>query len=350
MARWRISGYTAFISSQEKCMRRFVLVALSFVPATVGLGCAQRLSADDVRSLLDEPKGTVSSAVMPSVTRDLFLAARATSWESFATQLRVESSAGEGEGGGDEGVGGAVGDTVCVGGLLSSAANFADCADGDTCKAEMTLDSCLLRVGDPGVDEAAQGKIVFKLDQSVDDDLTTTALRMEFQGWESSEDDETLNAIDGLIALETEIDDNRDRAEVVFVADIDARLRRKVRGLFDDGSVEQAHLQAGLRFTGESTDTSARGSLEILALVDEDGGRDESVVIRLTGEGHVVDAQSATSGAALDVVGDNGTFRCTWSKTSQDGGRDGLSVASTGECIDEDGEVFSFEGAAATRD
>jgi hypothetical protein len=206
-----------------------------------------------------------------------------------------------------------------------------------------------LRVGDPGVDEAANGKIVFKVDNTVDKDVADTSLSLEFHGWESSRDDDTLDSLEGVIALDSLIDTANDHAEVVFASDLDARVRNKDRGFLDDGYVEQTHLQAGLRFTADSTDTSASGSVEVLAILDEDGSREQSVVIRLTGEGHQVDAENATAGAALEVVGENGTFSCTWSATSQDGDRDGVTVASTGQCTDENGEVFEFDGSSITR-
>ena len=331
-------------------MRSFVLASVVVVPAVLGTGCNQRLTPDEVRSLLDEPKGTVSSAVMPSITRDLFMTDRATKAEGLANILKSDhSGGGDGGGDGEEGAGEAIGDTFCVGGLVASAASFNECQDGNDCKAELTIDSCLLRVGDPGADEAANGKIVFKLDNSVDGDVVDTSLSLEFSGWESSRDDDTLDAIEGLIALDSLIDGANDHAEVVFAADLDARVRNKERGLFDDGYVEQTHLQAGLRFTADSTDTSAQGSIEVLAILDEDGSREESVVIRLTGEGHQIDAENATAGAALEVRGENGTFSCTWSATSQEGDRDGVTVASTGQCTDENGDVFEFDGTAVSR-
>jgi hypothetical protein len=332
-------------------MRSFVLASVVVVPAVLGTGCSQRLTPDEVRSLLDEPKGTVSSAVMPAITRDLFMTDRATRAEGLANLVKSDHSGGGDDGGGDgqEGVGEAIGDTFCVGGLVTSVASFDDCKSDGDCKAELTLDSCLLRVGDPGVDEAANGKIVFKIDNTIDKHVADTSLSLEFQGWESSRDDDTLDALDGEIALDSLIDDANDHAEVVFAADLDARVRNKDRGFLDDGYVEQTHLQAGLRFTADSTDTSASGAIEVLASVDEDGSREDSVVIRLTGEGHQIDAENATAGAALEVVGENGTFSCTWSATSQEGSRDGVTVASTGQCTDENGEVFDFDGKAVSK-
>jgi hypothetical protein len=330
-------------------MRSLVLPSIVVVPVLLGAGCGQRLTPEEVRSLLDDPKGTVSSAVMPAITRDLFITDRATKIENLANVLKRDQSGDGGDEGGDEGVADAVGDTFCVGGLVTSMASFDGCGSGNECQAELTFDSCILRVGDPGIDESANGKIVFKVDNSVDDDVATTDLSLEFAGWENSRNGDTLNAIDGVIALNSVIDSANDRAEVVFAADVDARVRNKERGWFDDGYVEQTHVQAGLRFTGESTDTSASGALEVLAILDEDGSREESVVIRLTGEGREIDAERATAEAALEVEGENGTFVCTWSATSQEGTRDGVTVASTGKCTDENGDVFEFDGEAVSR-
>jgi hypothetical protein len=326
--------------------------ALLIVPLVVPLfstGCAGRLTPDEVRALLDDPKGTVSAATLPTITRDLFVADRAGSVENIANVLKTEQSAGSDESAGDEGAVEAVGDTWCIGSLVASIASFDGCQSGDSCKAELTIDSCVLRVGDPGIDEDANGSIRFQLDNEVDDDVATTALALEFRGWESSRSDETLNAIDGLISLDTVIDEGENRAEVVVAADVDARVRNKERGFLDDGYVEQVHLMAGARFLAESTDTSASGSLEVLALLDEDGAREESVVIRMNAEGRALDAEEATASAALEIVGENGTFRCSWSATSEEGDRDGVRVASAGECTDENGEVFSFEGEAVSR-
>jgi hypothetical protein len=317
----------------------------------VSTGCASRLTPDEVRALLDDPRGTVSVDSMPAITRDLFLADRASAVENIANILKTDQGGG-GDGGGDgeEGAVEAIGDTWCVGNLVASITSFDGCDRGNECQAELTIDSCVLRVGDPGIDEAANGSIQFKLDNRADGDVANTALSLEFRGWESSRDGDTLNAIDGLIAVDTVVNDAEDSAEVVVATDIDARVRNKERGFLDDGYVEQAHLQAGLRFLADSSDTEASGSLEVLALLDEDGRREQSVVIRLAAEGRQLDAANATASASLEVEGENGKFSCTWVGTEQRGDRDGVTVTSTGQCTDENGEVFSFDGEAVARD
>ena len=89
---------------------------------------------------------------------------------------------------------------------------------------------------------------------------------------------------------------------------------------------------------------------KVLALLDEDGRREQSVVIRLAAEGRQLDAANATASASLEVEGENGKFSCTWAGTEQRGDRDGVTVTSTGQCTDENGEVFSFDGEAVARD
>ena len=60
---------------QSSSFFRFVVSGV-FVPvvAAGATGCAGRLTPDEVRALLDEPKGTVSALTLPTITRDLFVA------------------------------------------------------------------------------------------------------------------------------------------------------------------------------------------------------------------------------------------------------------------------------------
>jgi hypothetical protein len=88
------------------------------------------------------------------------------------------------------------------------------------------------------------------------------------------------------------------------------------------------------------------GSLEVLAFVDENGEREESVTIRLAAESHLVDAASVTSSASIEVVGGNGSFACNWSAAEEAVATDGSHVTAAGECIDENGDSFTFSGEA----
>jgi hypothetical protein len=136
----------------------------------------------------------------------------------------------------------------------------------------------------------------------------------------------------------------------VFASDLDVNLKRKERGFFDDGIEEHTNFLAGLRFQASETEDSAQGSLEILAFADVDGGTDESLVVSLQSEGHRVDAEAAVASASLNVTGENGTFTCQWNgeEVAQAGTRDGVTVTSAGDCIDEAGDTFSFSGTATS--
>lgn len=323
----------------------------SLVAVVVSAGCAERLTPARVRELLDEPKGRVSNESMAFITRDLFAAERGTSLESFAGDIRSSGVGSETANAAalSSGVFDGIGDVFCVGGLVAAAGSFDACALGDTCDAELTVDSCLLRVGDPGPDEDARGKLKFRLANTVDADFERSELGIEFEGWESSRDEGMLSAIAGRLAVETARSRDDSHMEFTFASDIDMDIKRKERGFFDDGVEDRVRLGVGARFVAESDDNSARGTLEVLASASADGDREESVTIRLEAEGRRVDAASATASASLAVVGENGTFTCSWSSTEERGTRDGLTVTSAGSCVDEDGETFAFEGTATGR-
>lgn len=315
--------------------------------AMMSTGCAERLTPELVRGYLDEPAGDVSPEAMTKVTRDLFRTSGATAAERFVDLLRFN----QGGGGTNNalpvqtGVLEAAGDVFCVSSLVADIATFDGCELGDSCNAELVLDSCLLRIGDEG-DEDARGKFVLKLDNEVTSSASVSTLGIELGGWESSRDDAELTTFNGVIAVEVTEDNDDSALELVFASDFEAGVKRKERGFFDDGIEELVNMSAGLRFAAETDDLGGRGSLEVLTFVDEDGGRSQSVSVVMSAEGHQIDAESAVASASLEVRGSNGTFSCTWGGTSQSADRDGIRVQSSGECIDEDGEVFSFDGSA----
>ncbi len=332
-------------------MQKFArgLCCLSLLVASVG--CDNRLTPDRVRELLDEPQGEVTPTSMTRVSRDLFRGSGAAAGEGFAQLFKI----GQSDGGGPSnalpvsaGVMEDVGDAFCVGSLVLDIAAFDDCDLGADCKEELVLDSCLLRVGEG--DEAARGKFIFKIDSSVTDDVSTSALGIEMDGWESSRDEATLDTFAGRIDLETIADGNDNSLEVVFASDFETSIKRKERGFFDDGIEERVQMSAGMRFTAQSDADSARGTLEVLTFVDEGGDQTQSVAVSFEAEGHQFSAEEATASASLSVTGSNGSFVCTWSAASRAADRDGLSVESAGECVDEDGDTFSFEGTATDHD
>ena len=317
-------------------MQRLALGSLLLLLAA----CGSRLTPEQVRGLLDAPAGTVSQDTMALATRDLFLADSATSVENFAQLTKGNA----GEGGAAGGIGG--GDVVCVGALVASIATFDTCALGDECKDELTIDSCALRIG--AGDEDARGKINLLLENVVDDAFDRSTLAIEFDGWENTREAGLLDTLGGSIALESTRATDDSSIELLFAADLDVNVKRKERALFDDGIEEHANFLAGLRFQASQTADAAEGSLEVLAFADTDGGREQSLAIRLSAEGHRVNAAQVTAGAALEVIGENGTFTCTWSAAESIGAHDGVTVTSQGECVDVDGGTFSFSGEASS--
>lgn len=337
-----------------RCIQlRSLLVLTVATLVIVGTGCGQRLTPERVRELLDAPTGDVSPETMGRVTRDLFGADRATGAEALAQLIKAD----QGDGGGNAvrpipgvqtGVIEDAGDVFCVGGLVAGLATFDACELGSECDAEVTIDSCLLRVGDG--DEAARGKIKFKLLNVVDSEFDRSTMKIEFQEWKASHDDDSLDTLDGQIALESTRATDDTSIDLVFASDFDMNLVLKEHGLFEDGIEERTEVVAGLRFQASETEDSAQGQLDVLAFVDENGNREDSVTIRMAAESHRVDADNATASATLEVIAANGTFACSWSGAEEAVDNDGVHVTSAGSCVDEDGETFDFSGEATSYD
>lgn len=322
--------------------------------ALTGTGCGQRLTPERVRELLDAPTGDVSPDTMGRVTRDLFGADRATGAEALAQLIKADQSDGGGNAvrpipGVQTGVLEDAGDVFCVGGLVAGLATFDACELGEECDGDVTIDSCLLRVGEDG-DEDARGKIRFRLQNVVDSAFDRSTMSIEFQEWKASHDETTLDTLDGQIALESTRATDDTSIDLVFASDFDMNLVLKEHGLFEDGIQERTEVVAGLRFQASETEDSAQGQLDVLAFVDENGNREDSVTIRLAAESHRVDADNATASATLEVIAANGTFACTWSGAEESVDRDGVRVTSAGSCVDEDGETFEFSAEATSYD
>lgn len=322
--------------------------------ALTGTGCGQRLTPERVRELLDAPTGDVSPDTMGRVTRDLFGADRATGAEALAQLIKADQSDGGGNAvrpipGVQTGVLEDAGDVFCVGGLVAGLATFDACELGEECDGDVTIDSCLLRVGEDG-DEDARGKIRFRLQNVVDSAFDRSTMSIEFQEWKASHDETTLDTLDGQIALESTRATDDTSIDLVFASDFDMNLVLKEHGLFEDGIQERTEVVAGLRFQASETEDSAQGQLDVLAFVDENGTREDSVTIRLAAESHRVDADNATASATLEVIAANGTFACTWSGAEESVDRDGVRVTSAGSCVDEDGETFEFSAEATSYD
>jgi len=341
---------------------------LALTAALLACGCSDLLTPEKVREHLENPTAAVDDGTMGQTARDFFAAQRVSAARDLAfftkgnsgetSNLAAAWAAGDDSmrrgisfaGGTD------ANDIWCAGGLAASLVAFDSCEQGDDCEAEITIDSCLLRIGDG--DENAKGRIVFKLKNSVDGDIERTELRLTFEDFEVSGADDTTDYFDGLLAVETSEHTDRDegaadRVEVVLAADLTQQSRRVERfPIFDDGKISSTRATAGLRFTANDDDTEQNVAVELLAFVDEDdNARDESVVLRFAASSQEVSPDQTLAEATLDVSGSNGTFSCTWSAASEalsDEG-DGGTVESAGSCVDEDGEVFDWSATARAR-
>lgn len=348
---------------------KVALVSTIVVVAAVGSGCSDLLTPDKVRDHLADPRAAVDDDTMGRTARDFFAAQRASSAQSLAFLARDDSDATSNLAAawvaGDEAwrrsmsfaAGDDIGDVLCAANLAAAIIIFNGCETGDNCEANLEVDSCVLRIGD-GADENARGKIVFKLKNTTDDELQRTELRLTFEDFEVSGDDDTADYLDGLLALETTEFLDRDagaadRVEVILAADLTQQSRRLERfPIFDDGKITSTRTTAGLRFIANDGDTEDSVGVELLAFVDEDdNARDQSVVLRFGASEKEVSADRTLADATLEVEGSNGAFACTWTAASEDLSEDGDrgSVESAGNCVDDDGETFSFEASSTSR-
>ncbi|MFZ9886187.1 MAG: hypothetical protein ACO3JL_01690 [Myxococcota bacterium] len=341
--------------------RRVVSLHLVSLAGLLASACGPGyLTPEEVRSHLLLPRGTVAQETVGRATDDFFDVKGAQSAEGFARLLKSSESGGDSASAwaaglvdsGDIdameravsfGAAETIGDIFCAAGLVAAISAFDDCeGDQRECEVDLTIDSCILRIGEGG-DENARGKISFRLRTVNGDDWHREELNIEFEGFEVSSSDDTVDYLGGLIALEsTEIGSGH--LEVIFSADIDAQQRSVERGLFDDGILSRERFSVALRFTAQASDEASSGTLEIVAFVDvDDDAHDQSVVLTLQAESRQIDDETNLAGASLIVRGSNGYFTCTWeaASTTREGGTS--TYDSSGGCIDEEtGEEFTF--------
>ncbi|MDP2345112.1 MAG: hypothetical protein Q8O67_29475 [Deltaproteobacteria bacterium] len=345
-------------------------LAVVVVVTTLGAGCGELLTPDKVRDHLENPRAAVDDDTMGRTARDFFSAQRASSAQSLAFFARDDGGETSNLAGawaaGDEtwrrsmnfAAGDDVGDVLCAANLAAAIIIFDGCEAGDNCEANLEVDSCVLRIGD-GADENAKGKIVFKLKNTTNADFQRTELRLTFEDFEvTGSDDDTADYFDGLLAIETteflDRDDGAaDRVEVILAADITQQTRRLERfPIFDDGKISSTRATAGVRFIASDGETEDSVGVELLAFVDEDdNARDQSVVLRFGANSKEVSPDLTLADATLEVEGTNGSFSCKWSAAEETLGEDGEqgTVKSEGDCVDEDGDTFSFEAESTCR-
>jgi hypothetical protein len=324
------------------------------------------MSPDDVRSHLLLPRGEVASDTLGNVTDDIFHTQKANDLEGFAGFVKSSESGDDSASAwaagivGDSdamatavsyGVAEDVGDIFCAASLVAAISRFDSCeSDSTECEVELTIDSCIFRIGEGG-DENARGRIKFRLhhQEGIDGDWERNDLDIEFDAFETSRDDGTTDYIAGIIALETnEIGDGF--TEIIFSADIDTQVRSTDRGLLDDGLISRERVSAALRLTAQEGVDRSSAMVEILAFVDDtDDTRDESVVILLEAESRQIDPETEIAGATLIVRGSNGAFSCTFESVAREGDDGDSSYHSAGQCIDEEtGEVFNWDAQATS--
>ena len=339
----------------------FIVVA---VVASVGTGCSDLLTPEKVREHLAHPTAAVNQQNMGKTARDFFAAKDVSGASALANLIKsdqgddssnvVRGAAFAADGAWNRALSfGALdtaGDVFCAAGLVASIASFNSCEGGADCEVDVTIDSCVLRIGDGG-DEEARGKIVFHLKNKTEGDVTTSELRLAFEDFEHTNGDD-VEYFDGQIAFESTIDKG-DSVDTVLAADVTHQTRKKHDDrfpIFDDGQLTTSRATAGLRFSANSGatdgDTVDDVKVELLAFVDEDDNRrDESIAITFAADSKEVGDDESLVEAALDVEGSNGTFSCTWSAASDADG----DVDSAGSCVDEDGEVIDFKATVDAR-
>lgn len=321
------------------------------------------LTPEEVRRHLDEPSGQISANTIGFATDDFFKAQKASAAEGTANFIKSSESdggaaawaAGVIESGNMEkavamGAIEDIGDLFCAASLVASIASFDSCQeDSSNCEAELVLDSCILRIGEGG-DELARGKLLFRIRTEETDDYQRSELRIEFEDFEvtENEDEELTRYFGGILAVETTTSDSRD--EIIMSCDLKNELRSQDRGLFNDGVVEGERLSVALRFLAEQDEDSAAGSLEILAFLDDtDDSRDESVVLSFAAESRRIDEDTSIAGATLSVRGSNGDFECTWTSAKEQVSEQSSTYESAGNCVDnETGETFDWESTGST--
>jgi hypothetical protein len=331
------------------------LSLLAFAGLATGCGPGY-LTPDLVREHLENPKGMVDKNTVGRVAPDFFGAKEASLAEQGAFFTK-SSQSGEGSGSNiamgivqngtfsealATGVIEDVGDVFCAASLIAAIASFDDCDRGENCEAELEIDSCVLRIGDEG-DERARGKLKFFIKNTTSGEFDRGELRIEFEDWETTRNEEMLNHLEGILAIETTEYNSEEREEVIMSSDLLSQILRIERGFFDDGVEWASRLTAALRFSEITEGSTTTGKLEVLAFVDEtDDTRDESVAIVFESQSHQLSDTASLTEATLEVVGSNGSFSCVFNEAEEERA-DGVTVyTSSGDCVDEDGETFSF--------
>ncbi len=343
-------------------MTRTFIVTLLSTALTFFVGCNQTepLTPEQVRAELESPSGTVDDTSMVAIADDWFDAGDAFESEDMAGVLKSSQSRRARTGTPLDvlvapevldqalnfGAASTIVDIFCVTDLITDISEFDDCESGETCEVELTIDSCILRLGDDG-DEHADGSITFTLSETTTSEYNRGELSIEFEGWQYSDVDHVAYT-DGLLAIEFTEWLTEDREEIIYSVDLTQKhINPDEDGMFSDGAIWENHARAAMRITTLSEGNTESGTLELLSFVDinNDGTMEDTLVVTLdltfTDVSDAVDAASLT----LEVRGTNGSYTCSWQGAVSEQTENSTSYHSEGSCVDNTtGETFSWNG------
>jgi hypothetical protein len=332
-----------------------------FIVGSVGCG-DNLLTPDRVREHLAAPKGAVAADSVGRSTRDFFAGQRADGARVqglLAKTLGGDNATQGALASGNRALGAlaamddgdiSAGDVLCASNLALSISQFDECGQGDNCEARLELDACVLRIGE-GADPYAVGKIIFTLKNTSSEGLERQELRLTFEDFETSDSETTTQYFDGILAIETTLETAADtsRESVIITGDLNDQIRLIERGFLDNAVQSSTRATGAVRFSASDTATEDAVRIEVLGFVDDsDDARDESVVLTFNASERSV-ANTSLVEADLTVTGSNGSFQCTWSSAEEQLTDGEGRVQAAGNCVDENGETFSFTADTTSR-
>lgn len=326
------------------------MTLLLALPALVACGPGY-LTPDEVREHLDNPSGSVDPGSLGNVADDYFDAQMGMNAQDLA--FFVKSDQGGGSRGNAQRMAGMVGasplakntagDIFCATTLVAQVASFDSCENEGDCEAELTIDACVLRLGEDG-DENASGKLHFTLSEETSEEIDRGTMQVEFDKWETTVGSpEIIDHLDGILAFEYTDYKLENRAETIMSIDmLNKQTDPTASGLFRSGVVAEHRATAALRTTFAETETGETASLEVLAFTDEE--LTESLNLQFDYEATWVSDTHSVFDASMTVFGENGMFTCLWSSELIEQSVDSYSYSSGGTCTDESGESFDWSG------
>ena len=309
------------------------------------------LTPDQVREHLDNPSGSVDPGSLGNIADDYFDAQMGMNAQDLA--FFIKSDQGGGSRGRAQRVAGMVGtaplakgtagDIFCATTLVAQVASFDTCKDDGNCEAELSIDACVLRLGEDG-DQNASGKLHFTLTEETTDALDRGTMQVEFDKWETTvQSPDIIDHLDGILAFEYTDYKLENRAETIMSLDLlNKQVDQGATGLFRSGVVYEHRSTAALRASFAETETGEMASLEILAFTDQE--LMESLNLQFDYQATWLSDTHSVFDASMTVLGENGMFTCLWSSELVEQSAELHSYSSAGVCTDESGESFEWSG------